>query len=214
VDTIKCSMNTMSSASVSLFPIDSKPYGLTYGQWSAKWWHWLLSIPRSKSPAIDEDGQNANVNQHDSNVFFLCQTVESMRGGKTAQDRTIFMRAGRSVFMPIINWVSVLYIDGHTDEDLVSIAKKKMDVVSELELMIDGMRMKEGLEQYRARSPFFEMMLPKDNIFQLTPGIIRLVADGYWLFLKPLEKNIKLTTYGSCSSGLNKFGINYQITLI
>jgi hypothetical protein len=137
-----------------------------------------------------------------------------MRGGKTAQDRTIFMRAGRSVFMPIINWVSVLYIDGHTDEDLVSIAKKKMDVVSELELMIDGMRMKEGLEQYRAQSPFFEMMLPKDNIFQLTPGIIRLVADGYWLFLKPLEKNIKLTTYGSCSSGLNKFGINYQITLI
>jgi hypothetical protein len=40
------------------------------------------------------------------------------------------------------------------------------------------------------------------------------VSDGYWIFLKPLEKDTKLATFGSCSSGENKFGINYEITLV
>ena len=89
-----------------------------------------------------------------------------------------------------------------------------MDVVSDDKLIIDGVTITEGLERYRTRSPFFDMMLPEDNIFQLPPGFRRFVADGYWIFLKPIKKDIKLTTYGSCSSGVNKFGINYHITLI
>lgn len=204
----------MQPGSVSLFPIESSPYGLTYGEWSARWWQWLFSIPRSRSPARDASGNNAYVNQDDPNVFFLCQTVERIQEGTPAHERTIFMRAGRSIFMPIINWVSVMNVDGQTDEELVSVAKAKMDVVSELFLVIDGTIIKEGLERYRARSPFFDMVVSDDNIFQLPSGFRRFVADGYWIFLKQINKNIKLTTYGSCSSGLNKFRMTYNINLI
>jgi hypothetical protein len=203
----------MQSASISLFPIESRPYGLTFGEWSARWWRWLISIPRSRNPAFDISGCNANVNQVDPKVFFLCQTVESIQEGRATQDRTIFMRPGRSVFMPIINWVSIMNVDGQTDEELALVAKKRMDVVSELEVILDGVTIKEGLREYRARSPFFEMIVPKDNIFQLSTGFRRFVADGYWIFLEPLKKDIELSTYGSCSSGLNKFGINYHLTL-
>jgi len=28
-----------------VFPINSAPYGKTYGEWSAKWWQWDLSCP-------------------------------------------------------------------------------------------------------------------------------------------------------------------------
>ena len=204
----------MQSTSISLFPIESRPYGLSYGEWSARWWQWLLSVPRSESPAVDASGDNASVNQVDPNVFFLCQTVESIQEGRAARDRTIFMRAGKSVFMPIINWISILNVDGQTDEELASVAKKRMDVVSELEVTIDGVSIKEGLERYRTRSPFFDMIVPEDNIFQLSSGLRRFVADGYWIFLEPIENDIKLTTYGSCSSGVNKFGMNYHITII
>lgn len=204
----------MQSTSISLFPIESRPYGLSYSEWSARWWQWLLSVPRSESPAVDASGNNASVNQVDLNVFFLCQTVESIQEGRVAQDRTIFMRAGISVFMPIINWISILNVDGQTDEELASVAKKRMDVVSELEVTIDGVPIREGLERYRTRSPFFDMMVPEDNIFQLSSGFRRFVADGYWIFLEPIENDIKLTTYGSCSSGVNKFGMNYHITIV
>jgi hypothetical protein len=213
-DANKWSTDITQPESVSLFPIDTRPYGLTYGEWSARWWQWLLSIPRSSSPAFDATGYNANVNQDDSNVFFLCQTVDSIQEGGAVQHRTIFMRARRSVFMPIINWVSILDVDGQTDEELSSVAKKRMDVVSELDVKINGISIKQGLNRYRAISPFFTMMLPEDNIFNLSPGFRGFVADGYWIFLKPTEKDIKLTTYGSCSSGLNKFGINYHIITI
>lgn len=64
------------------------------------------------------------MNQFDPNVLFLCQTIDSIKEDRTTQDRAITMRTGRSVFMPIINWVSVLHVDGQTDEELVSVAKK------------------------------------------------------------------------------------------
>jgi hypothetical protein len=204
----------MQSLSISIFPIESSPYGLTYGEWSARWWQWLLSVPRSKSPAFDSSGDNANVNQFDPNVLFLCQTIYSVKKARTTQDRAVTMRAGRSVFMPIINWLSVFHVDGKTDEELVSVAKKRMDVVSELEVVINGVTIKEGLERYRVRSPFFDLVVPEDNIFELSAGFRHFVSEGYWIFLKPLEKDTKLTTFGSCSSGINKFGIDYNITLI
>ena len=29
-----------------VFSPDSKPYGMTYGEWSVKWWQWIESIPK------------------------------------------------------------------------------------------------------------------------------------------------------------------------
>lgn len=204
----------MQFISVPVFPIDSRPYGLTYGEWSARWWQWLLSVPKTLSPAFDVAGENAHMNQNDANVFFLCQTTDSVKARKTSQNRVINLKSGRSIFMPIINWISVLNVDGHTEEELVSTAKKKMDVVSELEVTIDGVTVNAGLDGYRVRSPFFDTVVPEDNIFGLPAGIGHFVSDGYWIFFKPLKKDIKISTYGSCSSGVNKYGISYEICLI
>src|SRR5947209_6336709 len=33
-------------------PPCSKPYGLTYGEWSAKWWQWVYSIPVGTNPQL------------------------------------------------------------------------------------------------------------------------------------------------------------------
>ena len=41
----------MKSLPISIFPIESKPYGLSYGDWSVRWWKWLLSIPKSDNPS-------------------------------------------------------------------------------------------------------------------------------------------------------------------
>src|SRR3954463_15944038 len=112
----------MRSLPISVFPIESRPYGLTYGEWSARWWQWLLSVPRSKSAVFDSSGDNnANVNQYYPNVFFLCQTIDRIKEGRTTQNRTITLKTGRSIFIPIINWISVLHVDGQTDEELVSV---------------------------------------------------------------------------------------------
>ena len=71
--------NEMKSLPISIFPIKSKPYGISYGDWSIRWWQWLLSITKSISPALDNAGKKATLNQYEPNVFFLCQTIDSAK---------------------------------------------------------------------------------------------------------------------------------------
>jgi hypothetical protein len=201
----------MQSLPISIFPIHSKPLGYTYEEWSARWWQWLLSIPKSKNPAFDSTGANANINQNYPNVLFLCQTYEE--GAPFVPKRTVAVLAGSSIFMPIINWISVLHIDGESEQESVEIANKRMDVVANLQITINGLTVKNGLEEYRVQSPFFGVTLPEGNILGSPSGLIRAVSDGYWLFFKPLQDDTKISSFGSCSSGVTKIGVNYNLSI-
>lgn len=170
-----------------------------------------MSIPKSVNPAYDSNGANANANQNDPNVFFLCQTYEE--GVPSVPNRTVIVPAGRSIFLPIINWISILHNDGETDQELIEIATKRMDVARNLQITVNGLTVEEGLKEYRVQSAFFEMTLPDDNILASPSGLIRAVSDGYWLFFKPLEANTRLSSYGSCSSGATKIGVKYNLSI-
>lgn len=196
---------------ISIFPIDSRPYGLSYGEWSARWWLWAATIPKSNNPLLDTTGANANINQNNPYVFFLCQTYE---GAGSIPSRQVEVPKDRAIFIPIINWISILHIDGENDEELLDAAKKRMDVVTNLQITINDIATKEELEEYRTRSPFFEFELPEDNILGISPGHKRAVSDGYWLLIKRLERRTKLTSFGSCSSGMTKIGVNYNISIV
>lgn len=200
----------MKFSSASIYPINSRPYGYSYGEWSAKWWQWLLSIPECSSPALDSSGKNANNNQKYPNVFFLCQTYE--RAGSIPR-RTICLPKDKAIFMPIINWISLLHHDGETEKELLDRARESMNVIGEMEISINGTTMKERLRNFRALSPFFDVELPEGNIVRLSPGGRRAVSDGYWVFLKPLQAGAFLSSFGSCSSGVTKIGVDYEIIL-
>ena len=42
-----------------VLPVNSKPYGLTYGEWSARHWQWLLSLPLTDHPLFGDDGDSS-----------------------------------------------------------------------------------------------------------------------------------------------------------
>ena len=89
------------SMELEYFTPDEKPYGLTYGQWTAKWWQWLLEIPRDMNPALDETGKNTEVMQKDSNVSFLTGTfVNTIK----APQRSMTLPASKSILFPAINY--------------------------------------------------------------------------------------------------------------
>jgi len=66
----------MELSSFYIFPINSKPLGLTYADWSVKWWQWISSIPGNSNPAFDLTGEFVYNGQSISDVTFLCQTIE------------------------------------------------------------------------------------------------------------------------------------------
>ena len=200
----------MSSSNVEIYHQDSLPFGLSLGEWSAIWWQWLLTIPKSRNPAMDLSGQNAAIGQPKSNVFFLCQTTENIDQSPT---RRVSIPKGTSLFLPVINWVSNFYEHGDSEEDLIKIARERMDIIGNLEFYLNGKSV-QGLEKYRFLSQFFSVDLPSDNIFDLPAGQTRLVSDGYWVFTKPIMMDATIHTFGTCSSGVTKIGINYQIKVI
>ena len=45
-------------------PTSSQPYGMSYAEWTAKWWQWFISIPGDNNhPINDATGASCSRNQ-------------------------------------------------------------------------------------------------------------------------------------------------------
>lgn len=198
------------SSHPNVFPVDSKPFGLPYSEWCIKWWQWISCIPKYDNPAFDWSGIKVYKNQNDSRVLFLCQTYEGVKNIPLRRNR---ITRGSSIFMPIINWISIMGHDGNSDKQLLEIARRKMDVVGPLQITINGEKVSKGLESYRIESPFFDINLPENNLFGLSAGKKRCVSDGYWIFLRPILESTRLSSFASCSSGATKISVDYDLTV-
>jgi hypothetical protein len=170
-----------SNISQSVYPINSKPYGLTYGEWTAMWWQWVLTIPTKDNPVVDENGEKCAVGQNNLDVWFLAGTG----GGEVA--RTCTIPSGKAIFFPVLN-VECDYLSDlahKTEADLRKCAKDDQDKATNLQATIDGVAIPD-LNMYRVQSPLFNLTIPKDNAMGIPPGSTQAISDGFWVLLKPL----------------------------
>lgn len=197
------------------FTPDSKPYGLTYGQWTVKWWNWALSIPREINPVFDDSGEFATVSQKDPNVFFLAGTFD----GATVQRRCT-VPSGKAVLFPVMNYEvnPIEYANLKTETEMIREVIRDQDDIINLEATIDGKR----VPFYRIRSdpPVFPLTISRDLIEskEVPKGaktIAEAASDGYWIFLKHLSKGEhRIFFAGSCSSGIRNVRATYNVTVI
>jgi len=183
-------------------------YGKSYEDWSIEWWKWLLQIPSSDNPSIDSSGKNANNLQPYEDVIFLCQTIESR---SPFPSRSVSISHEKSIFMPVLNWLSVEGLDGNDNSELVSVAKKKIDVVKEMKFTINNMTLTKEIWDFRVASRPFEIVFPPDNVLGIAPGKKKCASDGYWLFVKPMGLDSTITSVGVCSTGETNIGVEYNI---
>jgi len=165
----------------TIFPPGSKPYGQTYGQWSIKWWQWVLSIPTDRNPINDDNGKYCDTSQNDPNVWFLAGTG----GGKVVRDCTI--PSGKAIYFPILD-VECSYAESTTDKteaDLRRCAHADQDTVSDLTLRIDGLDI-QNLTNFRVDSPLFNFTTPENGLFDLHSVTTQAVSDGFFVMVKPL----------------------------
>jgi hypothetical protein len=192
---------------LKLFASDSKPFGRTYAEWTARWWQWVLSIAKTKNPLVDDTGKNCANNQSGP-VWFLAGTL------KGPAERSCTIPADNAILLPVINFeASVAEGDGTTEDELAARVKFEMDQITNMRAMISGTNVNE-LKQYRIQSPPFNVTLPADNVLGLPAQNTRMMSEGYWLFLKPLEPGkYDLHSFGSCLAGRIKIGISYHLTI-
>jgi len=157
-----------------MYQANSKPFNTAYSVWTARWWNWLHSFPRNKSPASDPTGQLSSLSQDDPNAWFLAGTL----GGSA--NRACSIPYGKAILFPIITSAFSFVVDPelHSEEELTLSAKKDIDGAKNLILTIDDDQV-EDVRRFRIRSEPFD-----DIIYGKTT---RAVSDGYWAFLKTLS---------------------------
>ena len=189
------------------FRIDSEPYGLTFAEWTAKWWKWLLEQPTDSNPAIDDTGKNCAKNQNDPNVWFLAGTF----GGKA--ERTCTIPEGKAILVSPINYICSFAqdTDCKTEAELIARAKSEMDIITRMNVVTDGTRVT-SLKDYRIRSPLFNLRFPENNVLRVAPGETQAISDGYWIFLLPLAPGKHdIYSFGSCMAGKIKIEVTYHL---
>jgi hypothetical protein len=197
-----------------VFSIDSKPYGIPYADWSAKWEQWLISMPTQVNAATDPTGKNCAQNQNGP-VWFLAGTS----GGSA--ERTCTIPIGKAILFPIIN-SECSYADTpsvKSESALVTCAQQDPSRATNLQASVDGVTLQQ-LAKYRVTSPLFTVTYPPNNLFGAPVGTTQMVADGFYVFLQPLssgkhEIQFSGITPGDPTTGTANFAINtiYHITV-
>lgn len=170
------------SLNPGIFSIDSRPYGKSYSEWSAKWWQWIISIPAKDSPRLDPTGQKCSIAQSDANVWFLAQTASG------SAERNCIIPKDMAIFIPILTGECDYLSDPTitTESELRKCAHSGIQG-AKISAMFDGRNL-ENLEGYRVQSPLFDLDIPSDTGFGQGPvGTTRAVADGYYVMLEPLS---------------------------
>jgi len=168
-----------------VFSADTKPYNLTYGEWTARWWQWGYSIPKNINPAYDNAGKNCAQRQNGP-VWFLAGTFGH------SVNRACTIPTGKAILFPILNSECSFaeFPKIETLSELRTCAKSIQDQVIMLNASIDGVPIL-NLEKYRIQSPVFNFTLPQNNIIGMPANTTtEAIADGNWVFLKPLSPGI------------------------
>ena len=193
-------------------PPGSLPGGLSYQQWSGKWWQWLWAIPYSVNPLFDTTGIDCAIYQSRSGpVWFLAGT-----SGFDAT-RSCIIPAGRMIFFPIINLGNDYpcpdpqFQPGPKQslEQFLTIgygpyigARQYIDHVTAASASLDGVAVQDLLmppetSKYRVTSSMFKFK--GDLSLQVWDSCVsprgEAVSDGYWIMLKPLPAGPHTLTF-------------------
>jgi hypothetical protein len=174
------SVNLVNGDSVNpgIYSTDSAPYGISYQQWTARFWQWLYSLPADQHPRENYTPEKC-ANGQQGPVWFL----DAPLSGK--QERTCTIPAGKSILAAVLNGQCDTGDSSlRTDADVRKCATEGNDygVISGT---LDGVEIK-NLDQYRIDSGFYNITHTADNIYDLPAGgLYRAFTNGYFVFLEP-----------------------------
>ena len=201
---------------------NSNTFGNTYGEWSAQWWQWVLSIPAATNPNLDTTGANCGMGQAGP-VWFLAGAF----GGTFTRFCTV--PAGKALFFAILNNVfgSAVFDCNPTVPDVVcnlaalrQSAAASMDSVR-LQASLDGEPLRH-LSDQRVQSPEFTLTVPAHGVINPEDPIpagtyTPQVSDGYWIMLKPLRPGRHTIHFsGEITAGVNAgffVDVTYNLTI-
>jgi hypothetical protein len=189
-----------------VLPVDSKPNGLTYEEWSARHWQWLYSMPVDAHPLFETADASAG---QKGEVWFLGGTFSAieLEPGVVVglANRDITIPPGKKLFFPLVD-VEAATIEGNGDSEaeLRTAAEFFADFIvpDSLFCVVDGKAV-QNLTDYRVQSPLFTYgPLPDNTVLQLfgldapAGSTSNSVSDGVFVMLAPLSAGKHTVHFG------------------
>jgi hypothetical protein len=220
LSTILCVIPVHASTNLTIFPLNSTPFGKSYSEWTAIWWKWFIEIPYdSKHPFLDPDGANCSRNQSGS-VWFLSGSLTD------PIVKTCIIPSGKAILFPILNYECSYAEDKTitTPARLLTCAESGRDSMKILHFQYKGKDIPpEQIKQFRVETPPFTVNFPQLNVFSGTPGPTTSVSDGYWVMFEPPSPGNYDIRFGGCggdcpatakSTGNFHIGVTYHLKVL
>ena len=194
---------------IDFFTENDKPYGISFGGWTVKWWQWAYSIPTNINPLVDKNGKYANINQ-EGPVWFLAGTFAE---GKFVE-RTCSVPHNKSILCPIINYEinPIERPDLDSDSKMMKHVIEDQDDIATKEIMVNNNKI--PVFRVKSEPSIFELYINPDNYFGRKGGNTISTSDGYWVFLKYLPiGHHEIFFHGTCSLGTRQVTVKYNIEI-
>jgi hypothetical protein len=179
------------AAGAEVYPPGAKPFGKTYGQWSAAWWR--QAVRQTGAPGTPFAAGRVDCSAMGTrNVVFLVGTTSP-----PAVERSCRIATDTAILFPLINAeCSEAEGDGSTKAELRACAAALADELTNLRAKVDGKAL-DGLSRFRFKSPLFTFSPVAGNVFGIPAATSSpSVADGYWVMLKELRKGTHTVSFG------------------
>lgn len=195
-----CVQNSSATNSSDLIYLkDSKPFGVSYPEWTAIWWDWHYGIP-SKDDQKDEDDlshyhpreayspEKCAWHQTDKNVWFLPDGRNLLFESSNPEIRQCTVPYGKALLVQI-------YGGGCSEAEGLITEKQRRDCV-ELGLdmvtftaKVDGIEVMNSEDRYDYLPEIYvyNLTLNNENYYDLPAGTWKAMSGGYFLFVKPLS---------------------------
>jgi hypothetical protein len=192
-----------------ILPPRSHPYGKTYGEWSALWWTWFMSLPINgpiPHPAFDAPGFDVTEGQS-GQVWFLAAPFGTV-------SRSCTIPIGKALFVGLLNAeASSLEGYGTSAAEQLDGAEQQAAAIATIFCTIDGVAV-QNINVYKVASPQFSFTAPTPWIFGSTGGTGTSVADGYYVMLPPLSAGAHTLEFGgTLPSFVLSMDMTYHLTV-
>lgn len=188
------------SSNFTHYSLNDQPLGKHYGYWLTKFWDWWGNVGIADTPTIkDYPCYHSSLGNSTANgVIFLVDVLTIGRNVEYA----CTIPANQSLLIPL---VESEYDTGtesyeHASDQTLLDAAKALDNGPSYVVKIDGTEVpKQLIDNNRAQSPFWNATWKDKNQFESKAGTFRAVAEGFWLFLKPLSPGLHTVSYAASS---------------
>jgi hypothetical protein len=188
------------SGSDLLFSKDSSPYGIPFSEWISKWWQWHVSLQNKVDP-LDINNlslihpresyspEKCGWNQNNQNVWFLADGRSlGLSEFSNPEIRECVVPQGKSLLVQIYGGGCDFSEGWTTEEELYNCVNIGLDTVK-FSAKVDGTEVmsSNNRDDYLPDPYLYNITFTSDNIYDAPPGTYKAMANGYFIFLKPLS---------------------------